>query len=74
MHLQAHFTAPSSERRKLMSAPLNAELRTKYGVCCTIFSVYGSMWRDHLLVPGSERMCLCFRFAQFPFGRTTKYR
>lgn len=30
--LQAHFTAPSSVRRKLMSAPLSAELRNKYGV------------------------------------------
>ena len=28
--VQAHFTAPSSERRKLMSAPLSGELRTKY--------------------------------------------
>ena len=24
---KAHFTAPSSERRKIMSAPLSAELR-----------------------------------------------
>lgn len=30
--LQAHFSAPSSVRRKLMSAPLSSELRTKYGV------------------------------------------
>ena len=30
--LQAHFTAPSSERRKLMSSPLSQELRTKHGV------------------------------------------
>eukprot|EP00951_Prasinocladus_malaysianus_P002106 scaffold14953_cov35-Prasinocladus_malaysianus.AAC.1 len=30
--MQAHFTAPSSERRKLMSAPLSAELRNKHGV------------------------------------------
>ena len=30
--LQAHFTAPSSLRRKLMSAPLSPELRNKYGV------------------------------------------
>merc|ERR1711988_1801611 len=29
---KAHFTAPSSERRKIMSAPLSAELRNKYGV------------------------------------------
>merc|ERR1712226_450548 len=29
---KAHFTAPSSVRRKLMSAPLSAELRQKYGV------------------------------------------
>eukprot|EP00037_Helgoeca_nana_P031857 m.410934 g.410934 ORF g.410934 m.410934 type:complete len:140 (+) comp28524_c0_seq1:34-453(+) len=27
---KAHFSAPSSERRKLMSAPLSKELRTKY--------------------------------------------
>lgn len=29
---QAHFTAPSSERRKLMSAPLDADLKKKHGV------------------------------------------
>lgn len=29
---QAHFTAPSSERRKLMSAPLSTDLRNKYSV------------------------------------------
>merc|ERR1711959_11617 len=29
---KAHFTAPSSERRKLMSAPLSKELRAKYNV------------------------------------------
>eukprot|EP00798_Chlamydomonas_sp_ICE-L_P030888 gene30888-35935_t len=29
---KAHFSAPSSERRKLMAAPLSAELRTKYSV------------------------------------------
>ncbi|OAY81949.1 60S ribosomal protein L26-1 [Ananas comosus] len=29
---KAHFTAPSSVRRVLMSAPLSAELRSKYGV------------------------------------------
>eukprot|EP00798_Chlamydomonas_sp_ICE-L_P030439 gene30439-35449_t len=29
---KAHFTAPSSERRKLMSAPLSVELRNKYSV------------------------------------------
>ncbi|PRW60014.1 60S ribosomal L26-1 [Chlorella sorokiniana] len=29
---KAHFTAPSSVRRKLMSAPLSTELRNKYGV------------------------------------------
>ena len=28
---KAHFTAPSSERRKIMSAPLSSELRKKYG-------------------------------------------
>merc|ERR1711879_424318 len=27
-----HFTAPSSERRKIMSAPLSKELRGKYNV------------------------------------------
>ena len=30
--LQAHFSAPSNVRRKLMSAPLSRELRTKYTV------------------------------------------
>jgi hypothetical protein len=30
--LQAHFSAPSSERRKLMSAPLSTELRNKHQV------------------------------------------
>merc|ERR1711957_461679 len=29
---KAHFTAPSHIRRKLMSAPLSKELRTKYNV------------------------------------------
>ncbi|XP_078431419.1 large ribosomal subunit protein uL24z-like [Wolffia australiana] len=29
---KAHFTAPSSERRILMSAPLSADLRNKYNV------------------------------------------
>ncbi|KAF0985300.1 hypothetical protein HZS_6640 [Henneguya salminicola] len=29
---KAHFTAPSHERRKLMSSPLSKELRKKYGV------------------------------------------
>ena len=29
---QAHFSAPSNVRRKLMSAPLSRELRTKYTV------------------------------------------
>jgi hypothetical protein len=30
--LQAHFDAPSNERRKLMSAPLNGELKQKHNV------------------------------------------
>jgi len=29
---KAHFQAPSSERRVIMSAPLTSELRKKYGV------------------------------------------
>ncbi|XP_071706978.1 large ribosomal subunit protein uL24z [Rutidosis leptorrhynchoides] len=29
---KAHFTAPSSDRRVMMSAPLSGELRTKYNV------------------------------------------
>merc|ERR1712217_233774 len=29
---KAHFTAPSHVRRKLMSAPLSKDLRTKYSV------------------------------------------
>jgi len=29
---KAHFSAPSSVRRKLMSAPLSKELRQKYNV------------------------------------------
>merc|ERR1711872_188516 len=29
---KAHFTAPSSERRRIMSAPLSKELRQKYNV------------------------------------------
>merc|ERR1711874_750785 len=29
---KAHFAAPSSQRRIIMSAPLSAELRKKYGV------------------------------------------
>jgi len=28
---KAHFTAPSSERRKIMSAPLASELKAQYG-------------------------------------------
>lgn len=34
LFMQAHFSAPSSERRKLMSAPLSAELKNKHGVSC----------------------------------------
>ncbi len=30
--LQAHFSAPSNVRHKLMSAPLSTELRNKYSV------------------------------------------
>jgi len=29
---KAHFTAPSSERRIIMSAPLNSDLKQKYNV------------------------------------------
>jgi large subunit ribosomal protein L26e len=29
---KAHFTAPSSVRRKIMSSPLNDDLRKKHGV------------------------------------------
>ena len=47
--LQAHFSAPSSERRKLMSAPLNSELRNKYGVCSTNTSGCGILSR--VIVP-----------------------
>jgi hypothetical protein len=32
LHTQAHFTAPSSERRKLMVAPLSQELKNKHQV------------------------------------------
>merc|ERR1739842_126836 len=32
MKLNKHFSAPSHIRRRLMSAPLSKELRTKYGV------------------------------------------
>jgi len=28
---KAHFTAPSSERRKIMSAPLSSELKAQHG-------------------------------------------
>lgn len=31
---KAHFSAPSSVRRVIMSAPLSKELREKYNVCC----------------------------------------
>lgn len=30
---KTHFSAPSSERRNIMSAPLSKELREKHGVC-----------------------------------------
>jgi len=30
---KAHFSAPSSVRRVIMSAPLSKELREKYNVC-----------------------------------------
>lgn len=29
---KAHFNAPSHERRRIMSAPLTKELRTKHGI------------------------------------------
>merc|ERR1712216_925907 len=29
---KAHFSAPSSVRRKIMSSPLSSELKTKHGV------------------------------------------
>ncbi|KAK3006162.1 hypothetical protein RJ639_015724, partial [Escallonia herrerae] len=35
---KAHFTAPSSVRRVLMSAPLSADLRAKHNVRCTAAS------------------------------------
>ena len=33
---KAHFSAPSSIRRNIMSAPLSKELREKYNVCCRL--------------------------------------
>ena len=36
----AHFNAPSSERRVIMSAPLSKELREKYNV--RAFAIYQS--------------------------------
>jgi hypothetical protein len=33
---KAHFSAPSSVRRKIMSSALSKELRAKYNVCSTL--------------------------------------
>lgn len=45
--LQAHFTAPSSERRKLMSASLSKELRKKHGVSFpAVQPAHGSICRQ----------------------------
>ena len=48
---QAHFTAPSNLRRKLMSAPLSTELRTKYNVSrgggkLVEMMNFGGEWRE----------------------------
>merc|ERR1712039_651725 len=52
---KAHFTAPSSERRKLMSSPLSQELRTKHGVRSIpirkddeVVQVYRKKWVIHI--------------------------
>jgi large subunit ribosomal protein L26e len=36
---KAHFQAPSSERRVILSAPVSKELKEKYGVCTTPTSI-----------------------------------
>ena len=38
---KAHFSAPSHERRKIMSAPLSADLRKKYNVRIRIRGAMG---------------------------------
>ena len=40
---KAHFSAPSGERRIIMSAPLSKELREKHNVRFTFFNV-GGVW------------------------------
>lgn len=45
LDVQAHFTAPSSARRKLMSAPLNTDLKNKYGVRQITFIRYCSCYK-----------------------------
>lgn len=42
---KSHFSAPSSERRVIMSAPLSKELREKYNVCGTTPERFGDASR-----------------------------
>jgi hypothetical protein len=58
--LQAHFSAPSSLRRKLMSSPLSSELKNKYGVR-PFLEILVEEWRRlghdlHVAAPTSFRI------------------
>jgi hypothetical protein len=48
---QAHFAAPSSERRKLMSAPLSTELKNKHQVLQRVMHFHQQQ------KPGADQEC-----------------
>ncbi len=63
---KAHFSADSSARRKIMSAPLSKELRKKHGVRLKIrrFLFYYTCTRCYFVI--------CWRCARCPSERMTK--
>ena len=62
---KAHFSAPSSVRRKIMSASLSKDLQKKYGVSRK--TVPKHIWNFRLISCG-------FRCAHCRFGRKMKFR
>ncbi|CAD5182766.1 unnamed protein product [Musa acuminata subsp. malaccensis] len=57
---KAHFTAPSSVRRVLMSAPLSADLRNKYNVrSARCARTTRSRWCGAPTRAGRARSCSC---------------
>jgi hypothetical protein len=58
---KAHFAAPSSIRRKIMSSALSKDLRTKYNVRVTKSII------EHVLIHGFHR------HVHYPFEKTTRF-